>query len=82
LKRPLHLTCDCSADCMTVDLVIGEDDFLGEGYISFSSWWSQNQPWRRRIKLAWLALRGKEHYFSEVILHPEQVEELKEYINE
>lgn len=63
---------------MTVDFDIAPDEY---GYITFSDWWNQNARWRERIKAAWTILRGKQHYFSEVILTPEQLQEIKDYIN-
>ena len=79
MKQPLHLLCDCGADCITVDFSFGPDE---DGYIVFSSFWYQGRRWRDRLRGAWEILRGKEHYFSEIILRPDQVEEMKEYIGE
>lgn len=74
----LHLLCDCHVDCVT--FIVYEDP--EDSYVVFSNWWQQNQPWKQRIKAAWAILRGKEYYFSEVFLRPEQVEQIKEYLNE
>lgn len=76
--KPFIALCDCNAETVKVDLFVTADDV--DGYVSFSSWWQQNRPWRDRLRLAWLALRGKEYYFAEVILDREDTEQLAWYL--
>lgn len=75
--KPFHALCDCGVETVNIDLTVDLDE---EGYVSFSTWWNQNRPWRERFRVIWAIVRGKSHYFDEVILDAEDVVRLKDYL--
>ena len=77
--KPYLALCECGADTIQIHLYVEPaEDFAG--YVSFSSWWNQHRPWRDRLSAVWQILRGKEYYFSEVILDREDTERLHWYL--
>ena len=81
--RRLYLPCDCAYDKDYIHLEFFLDDF-GNDDIPMLFISLQNAPssfWDR-IKAAWAVLRGRDHYFSEIILEREAVRQLHEFVGE
>ena len=76
--KPFLALCDCGAETVKVSLFVEPDKV--EGYVTFSSWWDQRRRWSERLRACWTILRGKSHYFSEVILDREDTERLQWYL--
>lgn len=78
--KPFIALCDCGAETIQVHLSVDTEDGF-DGYITFSSWWNQNRTWRERLRVVWLILRGKSHYFDAVVLDREDTERLHTYLS-
>lgn len=62
-----------------------EDDYASLSLISSDWYANQLSGWdifKEKIKKIWFILRGKDYYYSEIILNKDEWEEFKKIINE
>lgn len=72
--------CDCTELTHAMRATWDEDDPEWR-YLEFHSVIRPN-TWKQRIEWAWKAIRGKDTYGSEIILHPEVVRSLKAFLEQ
>lgn len=81
VERKLVLPCSCVGTCSIVLVTEVEEwnddprEFVIEQYTYVGA-----VTWRRRLKVAWNVLRGREEWTHGVCLTPEQGRELAEFL--
>lgn len=78
MKTELTLRCACGVEHLDIDLFLELDE--EDSYMSFSSIFGPRRSWRERFKAVWLILRGKNHYFNEIVLDPDKLTELRDFL--
>lgn len=78
MKTELTLRCACGVEHLDIDLYLELDE--EDSYMSFSSIFGPRRSWRERFKAVWLILRGKNHYFNEIVLDPDKLTELRDFL--
>lgn len=76
--KSITLRCACGSEHLDVDLWVEEDD-ISESYLTISTRMPPYRWRRNRLGACWEILRGREHYFSEVVLQPVDVAALSEF---
>lgn len=78
MKTELTLRCACGVEHLDIDLYLELDE--EDSYMSFSSTFGPRRTWRERFKAVWLILRGKSYYFNEIILDPDKLTQIRDFL--
>jgi len=80
MKTELTIRCACGVEHLDIDLFLEMDE--EDSYMSFSSIFGPRRSWRERFKVVWLILRGKSYQFNELVLDPDKLTQIRDFLTD
>lgn len=82
-KNECVITCGCGCmEGVSIHIDKEDGDFYCFGHLMDTQWNINQYGLFWRLKKIWYILRGKDYYYSELIMNKKEFEQFKEFINQ